>query len=169
MVHEIPATPIEFATVRRFCPICDGESDIPADMFGTMAEMPKYIARSFREPRRIEGEGWTPHQVVAHMADVEVVLGWRIRQVLAENEPDLQPFNEDLWGIRLFYGERDLATSLATFAANRQSNLELLRLAGEDGLERRYSHPEFGNRPIRVFVEHIADHDVLHLRQIRGE
>jgi hypothetical protein len=149
--------------------MCGKESDIPADMLGTMAEMPKYIARSFREPRRIEGEGWTPHEIAAHLADIEVALAWRIRQVLSEDEPELQAFDQDLWAASLFYGDRDLATSLATFAANRQSNLELLRWAGDTGIDRKYRHPEFGHRPIRAFIEHIADHDVEHLRQIRGE
>ena len=47
--------------------------------------------------------------------------------------------------------------------------LELLRAAGDAGMDRGYKHPEFGNRPLRALVEHIADHDIAHLRQIRGE
>ena len=95
---------MEFDTVNRFCPICDADTLMPADMFGTMAEMPKLVSRSFREPRRIEGEGWTPHEVAAHLADIEVALGWRIRQVLSEDEPMLQPFDQDLWATSLHYG-----------------------------------------------------------------
>jgi hypothetical protein len=160
---------VEFETVQKHCPICDADVEMPTDMMSTMAEIPKLVSRSFKEPRRLDGEGWTPHEVVAHMADIEVVLGWRIRQVFAEDEPMLQAFNEDIWGQVLYYRERELATSLATFAANRQSNLELMRLAGETGLERKYNHPEFGHRPLRVFIEHISDHDIMHLKQIRGE
>ena len=160
---------MEFETINRFCPICDDDTLMPADMFGTMAEMPKLVSRSFREPRRIEGEGWTPHEVAAHLADIEVALGWRIRQVLSEDEPVLQPFDQDLWAASLHYGERELATSLATYAANRQANLELLRAAGDAGLDRKYRHPQFGNRPLRVLIDHISDHDIAHLRQIRGE
>jgi hypothetical protein len=160
---------MEFETVRRHCPICDSEVEMPADMMATMAEIPRLVSRSFREPRPHTGKGWTPHEVVAHLADIEVTLGWRIRQVLAEDEPTLQPFDEDLWGQTLFYRERELATSLATFAANRQSNLELLKFAGDAGLDRKYNHAQFGHRPLREFLEHIADHDIMHLKQIRGE
>jgi hypothetical protein len=161
---------LEFETRKNDCPICDAEVDIPADIFGTMAEMPKLVSRSFREPRPITaGAGWTPHEVAAHLADIEVALGWRIRQTLAEDEPTLQPFDQDLWGANLHYSGRELATSLATYAANRQSNLELLRTAGDECLERKFRHPEFGDRPLRVLIFHIADHDILHLRQIRGE
>jgi hypothetical protein len=104
--------------------------------------------------------------VAAHLADVEVVLGYRIRKVLAEGQPSLQPFDQDEWAAGLAYGERELATSLATYAANRQSNLELLRHAGDAGLRRLYSHPEFGDRPLKTLVEHIAHHDLEHLQQI---
>ena len=161
---------MDFETRRNDCPLCGGAVDVPVDLFGTMAEMPRLVSRSFREPRNISaGAGWTPHEVAAHLADIEVVLGWRIREVLAEDEPMLQPFDQDVWAGALNYSERELATSLATYAANRQSNLELLRAAGAAGLQRGYRHPEFGNRPLRSLIEHIADHDVAHLRQIRGE
>jgi hypothetical protein len=161
---------LDFQTRTNDCPLCGETVEMPADMFGVMAEMPKLVARAFREPRPIKaGSGWTPHEVAAHLADVEVVEGWRVRQVLSEDEPMLQAFDQELWAANLHYSERDLATSLATYAANRQSNLELLRLAGEAGLDRMYSHPEFGNRPLRAFIEHIADHDLAHLKQIRGE
>jgi hypothetical protein len=160
---------MEFAIVTHFCPICGSDVPVPADMFGTMAEMPKAVARSFREPRPLTGEGWTPREVAAHLADIEVALGWRIRQVLSTDAPELQPFDQELWAANLHYGERELATSLATFAANRQANLELLRTAGDEGLGRPFRHPEFGERPLRVLIEHIADHDLVHLGQIGGE
>jgi hypothetical protein len=160
---------MEFETVKRHCAICGAEAEMPSDMFAVMAEMPRLVSRSFKEPRRPEGTGWTPHEVAAHLADIEVVLSWRIRQVLAEDEPTLQPLDQDVWAVSLYYGDRELAISLATYGANRQSNLELLRHAGEEGLERKYNHPEFGNRPLRTLIEHISDHDVAHLRQVRGE
>lgn len=160
---------LEFDTKTEDCTICGGPAEMPVDMLGTMAEMPKLVSRSFREPRSLSGEGWTPHEVAAHLADVEVALGWRIREVLAEDRPLLQPFDQEEWAANLFYGERELATSLATYAANRQSNIELLRAAGDAGLDRGYRHPGFGDGPLRTLIQHISDHDIAHLRQIRGE
>ncbi len=160
---------LEFETRKNDCPLCGETVDVPVDMMGAMAEMPKLLSRTFREPRALERQGWSPHEIAAHLADIEVVLGWRIREVLAEDEPMLQPFDQDTWAAKLNYGDRELATSLATYSANRQANLELLRFAGEAGLERKYRHPEFGNRPLRALIEHIADHDIAHLRQVRGD
>jgi hypothetical protein len=158
---------LEFETRKVDCPVCGQNVDLPVDLFGVMLQMPELVAGSFADLRSKPDDGWTPPEVAAHLADVEVTLGWRIRQVLSETEPQLQPFDQDAWAKTLHYAERDLATSLETYAANRRSNLELLRRAGDAGLDRKYSHPQFGNRPLRAFIEHIADHDVVHLRQIR--
>jgi hypothetical protein len=158
---------MEFPTMARQCEICAAEVEMPVDLFGTMAQMPRLVSRTFREPRTHRGVGWTPHEVAAHLADIEVTLGWRIRQVLAEDEPMLQPFDQDLWATSLEYGRRELATSLATYAANRQANLELMRRAGDAGMNRPFRHPEFGNRPLTQLIEHISHHDIDHLRQIQ--
>jgi hypothetical protein len=159
---------MEVTTLVKLCEICDTEVEMPADMFGTMASIPRLVSRTFRDPREHSNVGWTPHEVAAHLADIEVALGWRIRQVLSEDEPTLQPFDQDLWASALGYRQRELATSLATFAANRQANLELMRQAGEQGMSRRYNHPEFGKRALVKLIEHISHHDIDHLRQIRG-
>jgi len=160
---------MDIATITRNCPICGADVEMPADTLGAMAEMPKTISHTFREPRSLRPESWTPHEIAAHLADIEVVLGWRIRQVLAEDEPMLQPFDQDVWAAAFHYADKDLATSLATYAANRQANIELLRAAGDGGMARKYRHPEFGHRPLRDLIEHISDHDLAHLRQIRSD
>jgi hypothetical protein len=160
---------LEFEMRKVDCAVCGENVDSPVDLFGVMAQMPDFVSRSFAAPRAAQADGWTANEVAAHLADVEVTFGWRIRQVLSENQPVLQPFDQEVWASALRYGERDLEASLETYAANRKSNLELLRRAGDAGLNRKYRHPQFGNRPLRAFLEHIADHDVIHLRQIRGQ
>ena len=160
---------MDFETTTTNCPICDADVEVPADLFAGMAQMPKVIARAFKEPHAMRGEGWSPSQIVAHLADVEVAEGWRIRQTLSEDRPELQAFDQNAWAEALDYKARDLATSLAAYGANRQLNLELLRRAGDAGMARIFRHPEFGEQPLSVLITHIADHDLAHLRQIRGE
>ena len=160
---------MDIDTSKHFCDICNADVDVPADLLGGMAEAPRNLSRQFKEPRGTRPEGWSPPEVAAHLADIEVALGWRIRQVLAEDSPDLQPFNQDRWAQVLHYDTRELATSLATYSANRQSNLELLRALDEAGWQRTFQHGEFGRHLLRTLVYHIADHDLAHLRQVKGE
>ena len=86
---------MDFETTTRHCPICDADVEVPADLFAGMAQMPKVIARAFKEPHATSGtDGWPPPEIVAPLADIEVGHGWRIRQTLSEDRPELGPLNQ---------------------------------------------------------------------------
>ena len=153
---------------RRHCPICEAEVEMPADTVEGMAAAPALIAEAVRAASGGAGEGWSPSEIAAHLADIEVALGWRIRQILSGDEPELQPFNQDDWAAALRYGERDVDTSLNAFAAQRAANVEILVRLPDEGWQRRFKHAEFGPASLRTLVRHISDHDLAHLTQIRG-
>ena len=141
---------------------------MPVDTVEGMTAAPKLIAEAVRAGPGGAGEGWSASEIAAHLADIEVVLGWRIRQVLSEDEPALQPFDQNDWAAALRYGERDLEVALNAYAAQRAANVEILAGISEEGWERRFKHPEFGPASLRTLVRHISDHDLAHLAQIRG-
>ncbi len=141
---------------------------MPVDTVEGMTAAPKLIAEAVRAAPGGAGEGWSASEIAAHLADIEVVLGWRIRQVLSEDEPALQPFDQNDWAAALRYGERDLEVALNAYAAQRAANVEILAGISEEGWERRFRHPEFGPASLRTLVRHISDHDLAHLAQIRG-
>ncbi len=155
-------------TTRRQCLICESEVEMPADTVEGMAAAPKLIAEAVRAASGGAGEGWSAPEIAAHLADIEVGLGWRMRQILSEDEPELQPFDQNDWALALRYGERDVDTSLNAYAAQRAANVEILAGLSEEGWERRFRHPEFGPASLRTLVRHISDHDLAHLAQIQG-
>jgi hypothetical protein len=155
-------------TTRRHCPICEAEVEMPADTVEGMAATPKLIAEAVRAASGGVGEGWSASEIAAHLADIEVALGWRLRQILSEDEPELQPFDQDDWAAALRYGERDVEVALNAFVAQRAANVEILARLSEEGWERRFRHPEFGPASLRTLVRHISDHDLVHLAQIQG-
>jgi len=127
------------------------------------------IAEALRSGWTGEGAGWSPREVVAHLADSEVAFGWRLRQTLAEDEPELQPFDQERWAAATHYDRRDASVSLRAYAAARAANVDVLRMLDDAGWERRFRHPEFGGQTLRKLACHESDHDLLHLRQMRGE
>ena len=131
-----------------------------------MSRAPALVAGAVRAAGKTESSGWGPPEIAAHLADVELELGWRMRRTLAETEPELAPFDQERWASALRYAERDTETSLAAYAAQRAANVEVLSRLSEGEWERRFRHREFGVQPLRVLVRHIADHDLEHLRQI---
>ena len=68
---------------------------------------------------------WSAAAVLAHLADAEIVSGWRVRSILAQDGVPLQPFDQDV-GRRLGYERVDVHEALATFSATRGSLLSLL-------------------------------------------
>jgi hypothetical protein len=107
---------------------------------------------------------WSAREIVAHLADCELVFSFRLRQTLAEDNPILQPFDQDKWAAR--YGDYDLDSALKLFSAARAWNLLLLRCVSEAERSRPANHPERGDMTLWKIVETMAGHDLNHLRQI---
>lgn len=109
---------------------------------------------------------WSVKQVVQHLADSELVGGFRFRMVLAHDSPMLPGFDQDLWAERLHYQESDLPTALNDFATLRAANLRLLRAATPADMHRVMRHAERGDESVEKMIRLFAGHDTVHLRQI---
>lgn len=114
-----------------------------------------------------EREGkWSVGQVLRHLADSEIVWGFRLRMVLSQDRPPLTGYDQDAWADRLGYGDVDPAASLAEFTVLRRSNLRVLGRASESDLDRVGLHAERGEETVRHMMRLYAGHDLLHMRQI---
>ena len=113
--------------------------------------------------RSPEGK-WNAREIVAHLADCELVFGFRLRQTLAEDAPTVQPFDQDRWAQR--YAAFDFNSALALFLALRHANLLLIRSTTADERKRSVTHPERGTMTFWTIVETMAGHDTNHLHQL---
>jgi hypothetical protein len=112
-------------------------------------------------------ERWSVRQIVAHLADSEIVAAHRIRQVLAEDNPVMTWFDEKLWAVNLDYARRKPKQALETFRHLRAENLELLRGVPESAFERPGTHSAFGPKTLRQLVDAFGTHVETHARQIQ--
>jgi len=116
---------------------------------------------------RPEGEGkWSMGQVLQHLADSELVWGYRLRMVLAQERPPLTGYDQDLWAARLGYALEEPEDALGVFGVLRSANLRLLDRATEDDLERVGVHNERGEESVRHMIRLYAGHDLVHRRQL---
>jgi uncharacterized damage-inducible protein DinB len=116
--------------------------------------------------QRPEPGKWSIAEVLAHLADAELVGGWRMRLIVGNNGASLQPFNQDVWAETFAYAQRDPAISLETFRVLRKSNLAMLK-ALPDNLWQNYGmHQERGKETIAHIVRMFAGHDLNHLEQV---
>lgn len=109
---------------------------------------------------------WSIRQVLRHLADSEIVLAWRLRMILAHEQPPLPGYDQDLWAERLGYETADVTESLEEFAALRRGHVRLLDRASPQELDRYGVHAERGNESVAHLMRMYAGHDTLHLRQI---
>ncbi len=109
---------------------------------------------------------WSARDIVAHLADGEVVFAFRLRQTLAEDHHVIQPFDQDLWAKS--YASCDAQLALSALTAVRAWNLALIRSAKPVDLAKPVTHPERGTMTFQTIVETMAGHDRNHIKQIEA-
>jgi uncharacterized damage-inducible protein DinB len=116
--------------------------------------------------QRPEPGKWSVGEILAHLADAELVGGWRMRLILGNNGVSLQPFDQNVWADTFAYARRDPAASLETFRVLRESNLAMLKALPKNLWENYGMHQERGKETISHIVRMFAGHDLNHLGQI---
>jgi len=119
------------------------------------------------EITRPEAAGnWSVRDVLQHLADSEVVWGFRLRMALGQDRPPLAGYDQDMWVARLHYEDADPREAMALFTALRRSNLRLVKAASPADLQRVAVHAERGEQTVDEIVRLNAGHDLVHLNQI---
>ena len=116
--------------------------------------------------RRPAPEKWSIAEILAHLADAELVIGVRLRLILASNGTTVQAFDQDAWAETFNYSRRDPKASLETFRGLRENNLRLLRSVPQRLWKNYGMHEERGRETVDHIVRLIAGHDLTHLLQV---
>jgi methionine--tRNA ligase beta chain len=119
--------------------------------------------------RKPDPSKWSVVEILAHLADAEVVAGWRFRSILAWDGVPLQPFDQDTWAATFRYAEADPFDSVMLFEVNRRSLLTLLRRVDRTLYANHGMHAERGQETIEHLVRLYAGHDLNHLRQLEAQ
>jgi len=109
---------------------------------------------------------WSTIQVVQHLADTELVFGWRVRLILTDDRPVLQGYDENVWMSRLHGDDASLDDALAQVTVLRRELLRLLRSCTPADFARVGVHTERGEESLGLLVQLIAGHDLVHRRQL---
>ncbi|HET7452286.1 MAG TPA: DinB family protein [Thermoanaerobaculia bacterium] len=143
------------------------------DPFDVLRSTPSALSRivkgapSRRLSERPEPEKWSPVEILAHLADVEIVWSYRIRKILEEPGGPIAPMEQDRWVAECRYAKARPAEALEAFAALRRWNLALFSRIGPRGLRRAGEHGWFGRLTIGKIARMLAGHDRNHLRRLR--
>jgi hypothetical protein len=140
---------------------------------GVQRATPSQLDRRLRDVapgeliRRPAPEKWSIAEIVAHLADAELAMGWRLRNMLANPGVALTWWDQAAWAERLGYAQQDASLSAGLFRALRESNLRLLASVPRERWVECYGvHEVRGRQTVEEFVRLEAGHDLNHLRQI---
>ena len=143
------------------------------DPIGVQQATPSQLDRRLRDVvpeeliRRPAPEKWSIAEIVAHLADAELAMGWRLRNMLANPGVALTWWDQAVWAERLGYAKQDASLSAGVFRALRESNLRLLESVPRARWVECYGvHEVRGRQTVEEFVRLEAAHDLNHLRQI---
>ncbi len=107
-------------------------------------------------------ERWSIRQVVLHLMDVDLIGSYRMKRILAEDNPTLDLFDEIAFAQNLGYEQQDAAAAAEVFRLNRLLTTDMLRHLSDEDFERTGNHGEVGPVSVgfyvRLFTHHLAHH-----------
>ena len=107
---------------------------------------------------------WTGRQILAHLAQTEIALGYRIRMTLASPDYAAQNFNQNDWLAR--ESALDASDALDALLALNRMNRALCASLSDADRALRLTHPEYGALTVDWIIHQLAGHQIHHLRQL---
>ena len=111
--------------------------------------------------------GWTPREVVHHVADSEMTSAIRLRRLIAEDDPLIVGYDGDEFARRLHYADRPIEPALAAVEGARATTAQILRGLTDEEWARSGTHSESGPYGVEPWLEIYAVHCDEHADQIR--
>jgi hypothetical protein len=130
-----------------------------------LAKLLKAISPAVTRKRPAAGV-WSIAEIVAHIADTELVGGYRIRAILGAPGSQIIGFDQDAWVAALHYDKRPVGKSLDQYRALREVNLALLKTLTPEQWKHHGIHNERGPESVETIVRLFAGHDLNHMQQI---
>jgi hypothetical protein len=109
---------------------------------------------------------WSVAEILAHIADTEIVTGYRMRSILGAPGTPIAAFDQDKWAEAEYYGKQDPRLSLEVYRTVREANLRLLKSLRSEQWKHFGMHAERGEESIERISQLMAGHDLNHVEQI---
>jgi hypothetical protein len=143
-----------------------GEDDPAVVQAATVARLRELVAEAGDDLRkRPEPTEWSVIECLGHLVDSELTTAARVRWILAEDEPDIVGYDQDLWVDRLRHRDDDPEDLIDLFDALRSADLRLWASRSPSDRERVGIHRERGPESYGLMVRLAAGHDRFHIGQ----
>jgi uncharacterized damage-inducible protein DinB len=110
---------------------------------------------------------WSVREVLAHLAEAEMVSTWRYRQMIEQSGITLTSFNQDEWARLGDYAATEPKESLEMLRILRKKNLQMFARLTPEEWQCFGMHSERGKMTVEDLMRQIAGHDLNHIAQVR--
>lgn len=144
------------------------------DPLKTQTATPQTLAKLIKSAapaklrKRPAPEKWSVAEILAHLADAEMIVGWRLRSILAGPGTPIQAYDQDALAAARNYGKHDARKSLEHFRAIREANLALYKGLSPNQWKYHGMHSERGEETLERILHMMAGHDINHTLQIEA-
>jgi DinB superfamily len=140
----------------------DAVEKSPKEIAAAVSGLPDKVLRY-----KPSADKWCVLEILGHLADIEIVYGYRVRQMLADTKPVIAPVYVNAWARNLNYMSSPASELVAFYGLGRHHNLRLLRNLKASDLSKSAFHPEMQrDMTVAEVVEKMSGHGVAHLQQI---
>ena len=163
----MPETPQEYT--KRIIGNVEGQEPLKVQA-ATPKKLERLIGKATAAKLRKKPapDKWSIGEILAHLADAEIVIAWRVRSILGAPGTPIQAFDQESWVVAGHYEKRNPSESVAQFCAVRGANLALYKSLTPEQWKQYGIHAERGQESVEHIVRMIAGHDLNHLKQIEG-
>jgi len=147
------------------------------ELIAALASVPDRVESALREagpaaqgaalPAEDGDVAWNASQVLGHLGDAARYWGARFFRTVREENPRLPGVDQDALMTYFAYRYRPLDELLQAFRLTSAGNVALLRGLPAEAWERTGVHEERGPMTLREMAEVEADHEIMHVRQLR--
>ena len=141
----------------------DAAENSPKEIAAAVLGLPEKTLRYKPSPDK-----WCIWEILGHLADMEILYAYRIRQMIADKDPVIAPIDQDDWAKNLGYLESPISELVALYGLNRHANVRLLRRQAKSAdLLKSARHPELDHQvTVADYVRMMSKHGPNHLEQI---
>ena len=156
-------TPQEYAS--RILGKLNGKDPIEI-LESSSSRLETLVSKLQKQETRNTPATWNAEEILAHLAESEIVYGYRIRKALNASGTAIEATDQNVWVENASYLKRNPQLALSLFQAVRNANIAFLKSLTPQQLENFGIHSERGKESIAQMARMIAGHDINHLQQM---
>lgn len=137
---------------------------------GTVRKLKRLLGKATpaKMNQRPAADKWSIAMILAHLAESELVLSYRLRMVLGSNGTAIQAFDQNRWQRNAGYLSKDPQKTIKLLETLRANNIALLKSISKEQWSNFGIHEERGKETVSQMVAMVAGHDVNHVRQVEA-